>query len=415
MNDLKKFITDFIQNKGLLVFLSILVEKAVALVNTIVVVRLITDKDYGTITIIASIFAVFITLSGFGSVQGFMRYGALEKSKEAKDKLANYIFIQGFKRHLFLVMLFFSVAFFYELKYPSIWIVILFFGIRMIGSYFYSFILSYYRIHGKNNLFSIISIKINGIGLLITFLLTYFFGTYGYLTALALIPWLSLFYIDRNRFQRAIYKPLNVDLKSFWNYSFNSSITYFLSEMLFILDVFLIGFWLNESAVANYKVAIILPMNLMFIPMIFMQTDYPKLVENSFNKVYIKFYIRNYYKIFIPLSLCMLVGGFFLKDWILPFVFGQQYQGNGMIFFLILLAVATNMCFRNLYGNLLSAVGQAKKNTIVSFTSIVFMLALSFILIPIYGIRGAAIALTITFISTGVLSSIFFYNYLRKL
>lgn len=415
MSELKKFINDFVQNKGLLVFLSILVEKLVGLINTIVVVRMITEKEYGTITIIASVFAVFITLNGLGSLQGFMRYGALEKTTEAKDKLANYIFKEGFKRHLVLTILFFVVAIFYEFKYPSIWLVILFFVIRMIGVYFYSFILSYYRIHGKNNVFSLVSIKINGIGLLLTFALTYYFGTYGYLTGLAFIPWLSLFFIDKKQFKKVVQKPLDLNLKSFWNYSFNSSITYFLSEILFILDVFLIGFFLDESAVANYKVAIILPMNLMFIPMIFMQTDYPKLVENATDKNYLKFYIVNYYKLFIPLSILMLSCGFFLKDWILPFVFGEQYHENGWIFFMILFAVATNMCFRNLYGNLLSAVGRAKNNTLVSVVSIILMLILSLVLIPIYGILGAAISLAITFITTGLLSFIFFRKYLLKL
>ena len=38
----------------------------------------------------------------------------------------------------------------------------------------------------------------------------------------------------------------------------------FLSDLLFSLDILLLGFLLNENAVADYKVAIILPSNLTF-------------------------------------------------------------------------------------------------------------------------------------------------------
>ena len=155
-------------------------------------------------------------------------------------------------------------------------------------------------------------------------------------------------------------------------------------------------------------------MNLKFISAIFIQTDFPKLVENSKDKSYLKFYIANYYKLFIPLLFLLLIVGFFVKDWILPFVFGKTYEENSWIFFMILFAVVCNMCFRNLYGNLLSAVGMAKKNTQIAIVSIFLMLVLGFILIPSYGLLGAAISLTITFISMGLWSGYIFNKYLKR-
>lgn len=415
MEGLIRFLKDFYQNKGLLVFLSILTEKVVGLINTIFVVRLISPEDYGLITLIASLFGVFITLNGFGTVQGLLRYGALEKELESKQKLAQYIFKEGFKRHLILFILFIFCALFYEFKYFNIWIIIGFFGFRMLGYYFYSFILNYYRILNRNDFFAKISMLINGVGLILALALTYGFGTYGYLIGLAITPWLALFFINRS-FVSTIPKSIpSLDIKSFWKFSINSSATYFLSEFLFMIDVFLIGLLLNESAVAQYKVAIILPMNLMFIPMIFMQTDYPKLVENARDKAYLQFYIRNYYKLFIPLVTMMLIVGFLLKDWIIPFVFGPEYQQQGWIFYVILIAIAFNMCFRNLYGNLLSAVGLAHKNSRVAALSIGVMSVLGWVLITQFGIIGAALALSLTFISMGFYSASLFYRYLHQL
>ncbi len=410
-----KFLQDFINNKGIIVFLSIIVEKLVALINTIFVVRMITAEDYGLLTIIATLYGVFMTMNGLGSVQGLMRFGSIEKTKETRDQLANYIFKLGLKRHILLTIVFFLISMINELKYPSIWTIIIFFVIRMIGAYFYSFILSYYRIQNENNLFALIGIKINGIGLFITLILTYYLGVYGYLLGLVITPWLALLFLNRKIFIGHYALPLNYNSKTFWNYSLNSSITYFLSEMLFLIDVFLISLFLDELAVAQYKVAIILPMNLMFLPLIFMQTDYPKLSKNYQDKAYLLFYIKNYYKVFIPLCLLILLIGYLLKDWLLVFFFGQAYADNGQVLFVILIAVTMNMCFKNLYSNLLSAVGRAKSNSIVSIVSLVIMVALSLILIPIYGVLGAAIALAITFILTGFLSAYYFRNYLNSL
>lgn len=415
MRNLKLFLKDFFQNKGFLVFLSILIEKVVGLLNTIFVVRMISEEDYGLITIIASLFGVFITLNGFGAIQGLLRYGALEKDENNRNQLSNYIFKQGLKRHLLLIVLFFILACFYEFKYYNIWIVVAFFSIRMLGYYLYAFILNYYRVHNLNDKFAKISIFINSLGLLLAIVFTYCFGKYGYLFGLSITPWLALFFYKKTIFSSVLFTLKEFNKKEFWKYSINSSATYFLSELLFMIDVFLIGFLLNEKAVANYKVAIILPMNLMFIPLIFMQTDYPKIVSNSRNIAYLKFYIRNYYKLFIPLSLFIVLIGFMLKDWILPFIFGADYNENGWIFFIILIAVAFNMCFRNLYGNLLSAVGLANKNTRVAFLSLIIMLLLGYVLIQLFGNLGAAIALAVTFMIMGFYSAYIFYQYLHKL
>lgn len=415
MNALLLFLKDFFKNKGLMVFLSVVIEKLIGFINVVFVVHLISEKDYGSVTLIASVFGVMITMNGLGTIQGLMRFGALAQQKEKKQNLISYIFKEGIKKQIGLVLLFVLISMFYELKYSDIWIVVLAFAVRMLGYYFYSFILAYYRVYFKNEKFSITSIFTNVVGLVLSFLLTYFYGKNGYLLSLSIFPWFSLFFFRKDIMLYFFKEVKELNKKEFWSYSFNSSINYFFSELMFLVDIFLIGVFLDETAVANYKVAIILPMNLMFLPMIFIQTDFPKLVANSKNKQYLTFYIRNYYKLFIPLCFLLVVVGFFVKDWILPFVFGQKYEGNGWIFFIVLISVACNMCFRNLYGNLLSAVGWAKQNSIISIASLLLLSLLGLILIRFYGIIGIAGSLAFTFISMGIGSGIIFKKYLKQL
>jgi O-antigen/teichoic acid export membrane protein len=96
---------------------------------------------------------------------------------------------------------------------------------------------------------------------------------------MAIMPWISLIFLKRNIFVHNNF-PININKKEFWKYSLHGSMTYFLSDILFSMDFLLIGLLLSENDLAMYKTAIIIPMNLSILPLVFMQTDYPKLAKN---------------------------------------------------------------------------------------------------------------------------------------
>ncbi len=414
MKELAKFIREFIENKGFLVFLSTITGKICGFLSTLIAVRLISSGEYGQITLIASVFAFFAPLTGLGSYQGLLRYGSLEKDSSQKEVLSRYVFSKGFSNHFLIISLYLIVSFFYIIKYNQIIPVIIAFGIGFIGFYFFNYIQTYYRIKDDNSTFSLLNISVNLAGLLLTLLLTYFYQTAGYLFAIALTPWVSLLFFKRHHWKRKFkIPPLN--LKKFWKYSIHASVTYFLSDILFSLDFFFIGILLDDKSIAFYKVAAIIPMNLMFLPLTFMQTDFPKLTKNHKNKSYLIFYIKNYYKLFIPMGLGILLAGFFLKDILIPFIFGKEYSGNGWIFFILLCGVVGNMWMRNLYGNLIAAIGKAEWNTYTAIGAIICMSLFSLLLIPKYGITGAAVGMTLAFTFTGITGLLLFNRYLKRI
>ena len=85
MSELFRFIREFIRNKGLMVFLSILVSRLSMLGINIIAARMITKDEFGLISLVFSVFAIFAPLTGLGSYQGLLRYGVLETSQDAKD------------------------------------------------------------------------------------------------------------------------------------------------------------------------------------------------------------------------------------------------------------------------------------------------------------------------------------------
>ena len=188
-----------------------------------------------------------------------------------------------------------------------------------------------------------------------------------------------------------------------------------LSDLLFSADILILSFLLDESAVANYKVALLIPANITFLALTFMQSDFPILAKNFQNKVYLKNYLRNYYKIFLPVAIGIFIIGSIFNDKIIHVFFSERYADNGDVFTILLGAFCLNMLFRNLYGNLLSAVGKMKVNTGVSLVTLALLIVFAGVLVKKFGVLGMAISLSSSMFIGGLLLMFAFNVYLKNL
>ena len=412
MGGLKEFLSRFFSNKGHHVFFSFLIAKICGFLGSLVIIRLLPENEYGILSIVMSVCAIFLPFSGFGSNQILLRYGAISE-KENKQNLSSYLFFKGIFNEIILIVIFVGISLFYAPKYENIIIIFLFFGIRLMGFYLSNHIQNYYRISGKNDIFAKVSNAINIGGFILLLVLTYLFKFYGYLLAIALIPYLSLFWLKKEMFsaKRIVYD----NKKEIWRFGIFTAATSVISETLFSLDVMLLGFLMNENAVANYKVAILLPSNITVLAISFMQSDYPLLSKNYQNKNFLRSYIKNYYKIFIPI--CILILGFFyfFKDLLLKVFFGTNYSDNSNLMMILLLGFTFGMLSRNLFGNLLPAVGKIEVNTWVSILSLIILSVTAYFLVNTFGILGMGISLSLVLIWEGLAYLTFFGNYLKKL
>ncbi|SHK10392.1 oligosaccharide flippase family protein [Epilithonimonas mollis] len=412
MNSLKEFLSNFLKNKGHHVFLSFLIAKICGFLGSIVIIRLLPENEYGILSIVMSVYAIFLPFSGLGSNQILLRYGSISQN-ENKQRLSSYLFYKGLFYEILLVLIFIVFSLFYENKYDSIFIIFLFCGIRLMGFYLSNHIQTYYRITGKNNVFANVNNAINIGGFIILLVFTYFWKFYGYLIAMSIIPYLSLFWLKKAMFSAKNSQP--VDKKEMWRFGIFTAATSVISETLFSLDVILLGILMNENAVANYKVAILLPSNIPFLVISFMQSDYPLLSKNYRNKAFLVSYIRNYYKIFIPICFGIFVFFYFFKDFLLTFFFGANYVENSNLMMILLLGFTFGMLSRNLFGNLLPAVGKIEVNTWISALSLLLLCIVSYFAVASFGVVGMGISLAGMLVWEGLAYMFFFRNYLNKL
>lgn len=413
MKSLKDFLRSFFNNSGHYVFLSFLIAKICGFTGSLLIIRLLPEKEFGILSIALSVVAIFLPFTGFGSSQSLMRYGSIVSGEDEKQKLSAYFFFKGILFEIILLITFLAVSLFYLNKYEDIFLIFVFCTARLGGFYFVNHIQSFYRITAKNQTFARISNVTNIGGLLLILILTYFFKIYGYLTAIAVTPYLSLFWLKKEMYSSSKFIP--GQYKEYWRYGMFTAATSLISDTLFSLDILLLGLFSNENMVANYRVAILIPSNITFLAISFMQSDFPVLSKNYQNKSFLKSYLINFHKIFLPVCAGIFIFFYLFKSYILQFFFGETYMDNTTLFMILLIGFNLGMLTRNLYGNLLPAVGKIEINTWISLGSLILLSVMAYILVPMYGVIGMGIAMSSTILISGIAYLLFFFLYLKKL
>ena len=104
----------------------------------------------------------------------------------------------------------------------------------------------------------------------------------------------------------------------------------------------------------------------------------------------------------------------FLGDFIFS-VFGNEYMSVKPIVTILLIMVTISFAIRSPLGNMLSAVGKAKWNSYASIVLLILNILLNLILIPKYGLFGAAYATLISISAGSLIYLVLSIAYIRKL
>ena len=81
----------------------------------------------------------------------------------------------------------------------------------------------------------------------------------------------------------------------------------------------------SSEDIAIYKVATLIPFNLLFIPTAILKADFIYLSENSLTKEVFKNYIKKYWSIFSLLSILIFIIFFINYELIIVSLFGNIY------------------------------------------------------------------------------------------
>jgi len=165
-------------------------------------------------------------------------------------------------------------------------------------------------------------------------------------------------------------------------------------------DTIMIGYFLTATDVGYYGVAVGLSKFFWIIPQAVQTITYPAISKYWFNKnhaamqIMIDKSLKYATCILLPIGLGVI---FFAKD-IITIIFGTEFGYSVLPLQILLVGTIINGGMQRPIGSILYAIGMPKQNLkIFTFAAIVNII-LNFLLIPYFGISGAATATTITFL-----------------
>lgn len=384
---MKTFLRLFIKNNGIWVFLARMVSKGLFFLMNIILVHLLSKYDYGLIMLALNFLGFFLSMVGMGNYQAVLRYGAQEPP-QSRNKLFNYLFTYGLYRHFAVNALMLVLAYlFYRKNIEVLWLVLLL-SLRFLGIYFIEFSKAKSRALLDNKTFATYDIIFAVLSLLLGTGLAYFWGLYGFVLSLCLTPFFILFMDHYQLDWQRITKTQN-EIKALWRFSWVSALGSQISGWIFMIDLLMIGWLLGPTEVASYRVASIIPFNLLFIGQVFLQTDYAKLCQAaSGDKKYIQKYLFNYWKIMLIICIPLLVLGWWQEDFILS-IFGKDYT-VGTEFRILLLSTILSLLLRLPLNYILAALGASHWNLKIALIVNLSAFVGLYYLLPGSGILGVA-------------------------
>jgi O-antigen/teichoic acid export membrane protein len=192
----------------------------------------------------------------------------------------------------------------------------------------------------------------------------------------------------------------------FLKFGFFASLGAFGFIILGYADTMILTYFTDLKNVALYNVAVPIVSLLWYFSRSATMVIYPMSSElwakkhKDFSKG-VEMLQKYSFVIIIPFALVM----FSFPDIIIRLLFGESYVPAQ--YALQILAVgAIAYTVMNINNNVLMAIGQVKQNTYYLLIGAFFNLVLNFILIPLYGIIGAAIATSLSYVVVLILTSL---------
>ena len=415
MTQIKEYINGFINRSGSYVLFSTMAARVLSFLGSWIALQLIEAKELGVILFAYGIVQFIIPIGGFGLHQSLNRYGALLKSEDEKQQLFSYVLKKGIVASIAIILVLVGIGYFIPFQFDKTYGYFSILSLSILTVFILEIIKIQFRLQHKNRLYAITEFWYNIILTGLIFGLSYLFQGMGYIIALIVSPVLTaLFFIKKLNVKLHIKNNLKITNLSFWKYGFFGGLSSVVTQLLILIDIILIGYLIDDPvAVTNYRYISIIPFSLLFLPRVFITTDFVTFTEKIHQKDYINRYIKNYMLFFGVVSILLLLFSYFFAEQIL-YIFGVEYMDYADSFLILIMGIVGIYIFRGLFGNLLSSIGKIELNYYIISIAIVINVISNYYLIPLYGIKGAAITSAILMWFTGILSWLSFLYFFRK-
>ncbi|CAM1372284.1 oligosaccharide flippase family protein [Tenacibaculum xiamenense] len=414
MNHLKKYIIDFLYRSGGYIFFATIFSRGLSFLTSWITLQLIPNKELGEVLYSWNIISFLMPLIGFGLHQSYIRYGALPENSANNDFLFSYIVKKGVIASIVLTLITSICSFIIPFEFRNSGIYLSAMSLVFAPAFLIEALKTKARLTHKNKKYAFIDISYNSLLILMVIFLSYFLKEIGYIIALIITPTLLLLFYLKTFFNGNTANRPNFINREFWKYGFYASLSNVATLLLFSVDILLIGNILElPEKVTAFRYITLIPYSILFLPRVFIATDFVKFTENIRDKTYVFRYIKNYILLFSIISIFFLFIVVSFGNNLLSFL-DSTFVIYTDSFVIVAIGVVGILTLRGLFGNLLSSIGKVRFNYYIMFIAIILNIISNYFLIPIFGIKGAAFTSAVLLWFTGIASCLGFFFFYKK-
>jgi len=223
----------------------------------------------------------------------------------------------------------------------------------------------------------------------------------------SLLAGIALFFFVKKETQGIFFKPNRQYLKDVPFYGFKAHLGGVISFLHYRIDLFLINIFLNPFAVGLYSVAVALAEGMWLISRSVGTVLFPKLASEKDSESLKQFTpLVCRHVLIIVFSVAVLL--YFLSQWLIALLYSETFLGSIQPFRILLIG-AVAVSGHSVLVYFLMAAGRPMLVSYITGISVILNIILNVILIPHWGIIGAAWATTVSY-SAMFMISLFVYS-----
>lgn len=398
-------------NKGALhVILGNFCTKFLSFFGSIFLVRVLTKADYGILSYYENIMSYAMIIAGFGLSNGVQRFIINADSLSLKFGCLKYALVKGNIYNIILTILFISTLILYPHPYnmSSHIAVGIFLVLCVIFIFNSNVAFSAFRAFFDIKTYSYLALFTSAVLILARVSGAYLGGvTYSvffrfFFEIVCSIICLYYLYVKYLKGIKAK-KPVSSYINSLNNYSLQIMVTDGLWALFMLNDIFILGqFCGDDVLLADYKVALVLPMNLAILNSATMMFVSPYFTRNETNINWVR---KNIYQLvvlsFVIIGITVFGISYFANS-IVSIMYGDKYLTVVPVMRILLIASLFNNGLRGVIANALSSVGKQRINIFVAIIGIVSQVLLDIILLQEFGLIGLAWASLVAYFIMGI-------------
>jgi O-antigen/teichoic acid export membrane protein len=409
------YLRTFLSRQGHWVVAANVITKLLGFAAVVFVTRHTTEQAYGAYSYAMNLVGATVPFMGLGAYQAFLRFASDAPGASAKKQLFSYAFSRGIVFSLGLIAVLQLAASWLCQAIPESVLPFRLVSFVVLTTLVMEYVKSYARAIHLNHVSAYVDLTYAVLLVTFTVLLTQGMGIAGYAAAVAASPVLAaLPYAKKLGLLRVTWGPLGEGYSGFWSYGLFTTAGALLAQLFYSVDVVMIGHFVGEnaSAVAVYRIALLIPMATSVLPISVAATDFVKNSANKHRPVELREYVWNYWKTFGLVS-CAAIGTLWILAPSLLTVFGEGYVEGASVMRVFLVGTLGAHLFRVPFGHLLSAVGRADWNTYVNAAVFVLTAVACYLAVPRWGIHGAAASMAAMLWVSGLMYALMFGVHLR--